>query len=148
MTKYIWAFLALLYLISPRDMIPDGLGLLGYLDDLIIIYILVRYWIRHAKWQQAAGHSQHGQQRKEDHQKENDFSSADTDSAYQASKDPYRVLGIGPNATQAEIRQAYRKLANQYHPDKVSHLGQEFVKLSEKRFKEIQNAYQILKKDK
>ncbi len=31
--------------------------------------------------------------------------------------DPYKVLGVGPNATDAEIKQAYRRLAKKYHPD-------------------------------
>ena len=31
--------------------------------------------------------------------------------------DPYKVLGISPNATDDEIKQAYRKLAKKYHPD-------------------------------
>jgi DnaJ-class molecular chaperone len=39
-------------------------------------------------------------------------------------------------------------LAGQYHPDKVSHLGEEFRQLAEKRFKEIQVAYQELIRNK
>jgi DnaJ-class molecular chaperone len=54
------------------------------------------------------------------------------------------VLGVGRNATSEQIKQAYRQLANQYHPDKVIHLGEEFRELAEKRFKEIQEAYQKL----
>ena len=58
--------------------------------------------------------------------------------------DPYAALGVARDAPAGEIKHAYRELANKYHPDKVSHLGEEFRLLAEKRFKEIQAAYQQL----
>ena len=58
---------------------------------------------------------------------------------------PYEILGVDKNATQEQIKIAYRSLAEKYHPDKVNHLGDEFKDLAEIRFKEIQNAYQELK---
>lgn len=61
--------------------------------------------------------------------------------------DPYAILQVPRNATQAEIHKAWLDLASQYHPDKVTHLGPELQKLAEQRFKEIQRAYHILKKD-
>jgi curved DNA-binding protein CbpA len=54
-------------------------------------------------------------------------------------KDHYKILGVTTNASQAEIKKAYRLLAVQYHPDKNS--GN---KESEERFKEISAAYIIL----
>jgi DnaJ like chaperone protein len=59
--------------------------------------------------------------------------------------DPYQILGIPRNASQQEIKQAYKQLAGKYHPDKVAHLGREFQKLAEQRFKEIQEAYEALR---
>jgi DnaJ like chaperone protein len=54
------------------------------------------------------------------------------------------VLGIERSASVEEIKHAYRELASKYHPDKLEHLGEEFKVLAEKRFKEIQQAYQEL----
>ena len=61
--------------------------------------------------------------------------------------DPYEILQIPRDATQEEIHKAWVSLAAQYHPDKAAHLGADLQKLAEKRFKEIQRAYDILKKD-
>ena len=59
----------------------------------------------------------------------------------------YRVLEISPDASNQEIKRAYRRMANKYHPDKVSHLGQEMQTLAEEKFKAVNNAYQQLKKE-
>ncbi len=53
--------------------------------------------------------------------------------------DYYKVLGVGKNASEAEIKKAYRKLARQYHPDRNS--GD---KGAEERFKEISQAHDVL----
>jgi len=58
----------------------------------------------------------------------------------------YRVLGLEPGASFEEIRQAYRRLSMEYHPDKVAHLGDEFRRVAEEKMKEINVAYQHLKK--
>ncbi len=54
-------------------------------------------------------------------------------------KDYYAILGVPRNATEKEIKAAYRKLARQYHPD--VNPGD---KQAEERFKEINEAYQVL----
>ena len=58
----------------------------------------------------------------------------------------FAILGLAPGASFAEIKAAYRKLSMQYHPDKVGHLGEEFRKVAEEKMKEINNAYEFLKK--
>jgi DnaJ like chaperone protein len=61
-------------------------------------------------------------------------------------QDHLATLGMNPSASNEEIKKAYRQLASQYHPDKVSHLGPELIQFSEKKFKEINEAYAALKK--
>jgi DnaJ like chaperone protein len=58
----------------------------------------------------------------------------------------YDILGLSPGASFSEIKAAYRKLSMQYHPDKVGHLGEEFKKIDEEKMKEINRAYEFLKK--
>lgn len=58
----------------------------------------------------------------------------------------YAVLGLERGADFAAIKKAYRKLSMQYHPDKVSHLGQEFQRVAEEKMKEINQAYDYFKK--
>ena len=57
-------------------------------------------------------------------------------------RDPYAVLGVTPGSTTEEVQRAYRVLAAKYHPDKVSHLGEEFIDLATRKFTEIQSAYE------
>ena len=56
------------------------------------------------------------------------------------SKDYYRILGVNKNASVADIKKAYRKLARKYHPD--LNPGD---KSAENKFKEIQEAFSVLK---
>jgi DnaJ-domain-containing protein 1 len=58
--------------------------------------------------------------------------------------DPYQVLRITRGASKEEIKAAYFNLIKQYHPDKVSHLGQEFQELADEKAQLINRAYQIL----
>lgn len=58
----------------------------------------------------------------------------------------YEILGLANGAGFEEIKTAYRKLSMKYHPDKVGHLGEEFRKVAEEKMKELNVAYQWLKK--
>jgi DnaJ like chaperone protein len=64
----------------------------------------------------------------------------ETDSAY-------KILEIEPSATNEEIRKAYRKMAVKYHPDKVAHLGEEYRKTADEKFRMVNQAYDKIKKE-
>jgi len=57
---------------------------------------------------------------------------------------PWDILGLEDGASDAEIRRAFHRLAVQYHPDKVHHLGEEFQTVATTKFKELQRAYEAL----
>ena len=59
----------------------------------------------------------------------------------------YKILEISPKAKNDEIKKAYRKMAVKYHPDKVQHLGDDFLKMAEEKFKTLNDAYQQIKKE-
>ena len=59
----------------------------------------------------------------------------------------YSILEINPNSTDDEVKKAYRKMAIKYHPDKVSHLGNELKNIAEEKFKSVNDAYQNIKKE-
>src|SRR5947208_2546012 len=56
-----------------------------------------------------------------------------------AFRDYYEVLGVPRDASEDDIRSAYRKLARQYHPDVNKDPG------AEERFKEVSEAYEVLR---
>jgi DnaJ like chaperone protein len=64
----------------------------------------------------------------------------ETDSAY-------KILEIEPTAADEEVKKAYRRMAMKYHPDKVSHLGEDFRKTADEKFKMVNEAYEKIKKE-
>ena len=62
------------------------------------------------------------------------------------NKDPYKVLGINSNASDDDVRKAYRKMAMKYHPDRVAGMGEEMQRNAADQMKEINQAYDEIKR--
>lgn len=58
------------------------------------------------------------------------------------SNNPYKILGLNPGASEAEIKKAYRELVKKYHPDKYQ--GNPLADLAEEKLREVNEAYDTL----
>ena len=58
----------------------------------------------------------------------------------------YQILEISPDATDDEVKKAYRNLAKKYHPDRVAHLGDDMRKAAEEKFSRLSQAYDNIRK--
>ena len=135
-----WLILiAILYLVFPRDLIPDFLPSgLGVIDDLLLIaYLTYFYRKRLREHPDRASYESAGQDQRE---------SSGQAKASEAFLDPYEILRIDSSASGKEIHSAYKARMHEYHPDKVAHLGEELQKVAHRKSIEIQRAYDQLRK--
>jgi DnaJ like chaperone protein len=145
--KFVFIIAGLLYFFSPYDLLPDFFGPFGRIDDLLVIGLLA--WKYRDLKQGFLGKFQN--RLKEEYAK-----SQQTGSSQQsknstgntreqgALKSPYEILGIEKGASTREVKQRYRKLVADYHPDKVAHLGEELQAFAAKKTLEINQAYEAL----
>ena len=136
--KILFLIIGVLYLLIPSDLLPDFLVGFGWIDDLVVIFLLYWYYRRFSQPQRPGNDPNQGMDAS------GEGRSGETASARRDPTDPYSVLGLSPGATLEEIKSAYRRLATQYHPDKVQHLGKDIQEVAEVRFREIQQAYDAL----
>ena len=59
----------------------------------------------------------------------------------------YKILEITKDASNDEVKKAYRKMVKKHHPDKIRHLGEEYQKGAEEKFRKIQKAYEQIQKE-
>lgn len=60
----------------------------------------------------------------------------------------YAILEITQDASEEDIKKAYKRMAMKYHPDKVAHLGTDAQRAANEKFKEVNLAYETIKKEK
>jgi DnaJ like chaperone protein len=152
MWQILLIILAVLYILNPFDILPDLMIGWGWLDDAVVLGFLIRYFYiwkkkRQAfqKYYQNRRHDRRHANGSADHHKSREHSRAGSSAS--THWNPYRILEVEKGASQEEIKHAFRQLAGKYHPDKVEYLGDEFKALAEKRFKDIQRAYDELRRD-
>jgi DnaJ like chaperone protein len=137
------------YLASPYDLFPDFFLGPGWIDDLILVGLYCWYFFVYRRKRSGYKDNHQGTHGTRAGKGQDRFREArDSEQGFRKNgslKDAYSVLGVSRNASPETIRTAYRRLAGQYHPDKVVHLGEEFRELADRRFKEIQAAYDELK---
>ncbi len=130
----------LLYLRSPIDLVPDRIGLVGVLDDLLVLVVAVWWLVR--RWPDIRMPPTSGGDRAG-----NGSQRAARGASHEgASFDPYRVLGVERGASADEITHAYREQIKLYHPDRVAELGEELRQVAHEKTLEIQRAYETLRR--
>lgn len=135
--------LGLAYILSFIDLLPDTIVGIGWLDDLAVVIALIWffnswlpknrhriYWFRPRTKAGADGPKEEARSRASNGRR-SDF-------------DPFEVLSVRRGASPDEIKSAYRNMLSKYHPDKVSHLGEEFRQMAHDKVIEITKAYEIL----
>lgn len=65
---------------------------------------------------------------------------------FKDAESDYKILEITKSASDEEIKKAYRKMAVKFHPDKVSHLGEDIQKDAKEKFQKVLAAYENIKK--
>ncbi|MBT8288320.1 MAG: DnaJ domain-containing protein [Flavobacteriaceae bacterium] len=66
---------------------------------------------------------------------------------YNSRDNAYKILEIDKSVSNDEVKKAYRKMAKKYHPDKVVHLGKEHQEGAEEKFRQVQEAYENIQKE-
>jgi hypothetical protein len=149
--------LGIFYIVTPYNLLPNFIPVIGWIDNIAVAALII-FYLKNGRLpdfinrflgrpvsssRQAGGGSRNGGYDPGYRQYRGEQAGS-TSRRRSRVKNPYEILGIDPGASSEEIHSAYRRLVQQYHPDKVSHLGKEIQETAERKFVEIQAAYEQL----
>ncbi len=142
----------LVYFILPTDAFPDAVIGPGWTDDFLLLALVYFLFFRKGGIWNRPGRTSHSDSRSQSRTRSETHAGTSSESDRRSARstgprDPYQILGVDPSSDWDTIKRAYHKMANRYHPDKVSHLGEEFQQLAKEKFQEIQWAYETLAKE-
>lgn len=66
---------------------------------------------------------------------------------FKSSESAYTILEITKSATDSEVKKAYREMVKKYHPDKLQHMDEAYRQGAEEKFKNVQEAYEAIQKE-
>ncbi|MCK5218168.1 DnaJ domain-containing protein [bacterium] len=136
--NYLWLIIVLLYLIVPLDLYP------GLLDDILVLgsylFFLYRY-LQKSKQARAA----YGRTGKDDPRDSRPGSGPARERATISVPEAYRILGVSPTISPADLQKAYHARMAENHPDKVSHLSRELREHAHHLTLRINKAYATIK---
>ena len=66
---------------------------------------------------------------------------------FKSAESAYTILELDKTATDAEVKKAYRDMAKKYHPDKLQHMDEAYRQGAEEKFKNVQEAYETIQKE-
>ncbi|MEN6486584.1 MAG: DnaJ domain-containing protein [Syntrophobacteraceae bacterium] len=143
MLSFVLFILWVFYLIYPTDLIPDRIPYLGRIDDLLLLaYLYWNFFRKGGKYNRGKSGANRRESNGSNERERNGRHARPEERT--TPGDAYAILGVERSASLEEIKRAYREQANRYHPDKVSHLGEEFQEMAKRKFQEIQWAYEKL----
>ena len=104
----------------------------------LLIFIIVGYYSLHYVMRMLRQMYQRSERGGYEHQ---DWEHANTEEEYR------QILGVTDKDSPATIKEKYKDLLAKYHPDKVSHLGDDFRRTADEKFKSVNEAYERIKKE-
>lgn len=76
-----------------------------------------------------------------------DFESIKAMFSTRSPESAYKILEVSPNASEAEIKKAYREMVKKYHPDKLTGMDEAYIKGAREKFEKVQEAYDQIRRE-